>query len=145
MPKFSGSFSGQPSWQKDATVADVANHQLSLNEISGKQKCDDEMWNGCTVSYWSTIDVVDGNGMQRGYYVNDHGAQGRDWGTFEGKVTTSGGQTTVAGTWKCTGGAGSFSGMTGNGTYKTRVVSQTQMDSEWAGTYEMSAARGAGR
>jgi len=145
MTKFSGSFSGQPAWQKDTTVADVPNHQLSIGEISGAQKSDDAKWNGATVTYWSTIDVVDGNGTQRGYFVNDHGADGRDWGTFEGKVTTSGGQTTVAGTWKYTGASGTFSRLAGNGTFRSRVLSPTQIDSEWDGAYEIAAAQAAGR
>jgi hypothetical protein len=55
--------------------------------------------------------LLDGKGSQRGYYNNVHIDKGRDWGTFEGKVTTAGGELTVEGTFKFIAGDGDYRGI----------------------------------
>jgi hypothetical protein len=109
------------------TALDQPNHILSLAGISGTQKSSDEKWNNSTVTYWGITDTVDGKGTQRGYFVNDHGNAGRDFGAFEAKVASVGGQVTVEGTWQYTGGTGDFRELTGKGTFTTRLTSPTEV------------------
>jgi hypothetical protein len=141
MPAFSGSFNGSVRGQSMVSAFDQPNHILSLAGITGTQKSSDEKWNNSTITYWGFTDTVGGNGTQRGYFVNDHGNAGRDFGTFEAKVTTVGGQITVEGTWQYTGGAGDFRELTGKGTFKTRLTSPTDVEGTWQGAYELAAAK----
>jgi hypothetical protein len=46
----------------------------------------------------------------------------------------------VEGKWQYTGGAGDFAGITGNGTFKTRLTSPTTVEGSWQGTYELAGA-----
>jgi hypothetical protein len=98
MPAITGSFSGKVNQQMALALSDQPNHELSLAEITGSQKSSDEAWNNATITYWGSTDIVDGKGTQRGYFVNVHREGDRDWGTFEGKVTTSGTEVKVEGT-----------------------------------------------
>jgi hypothetical protein len=141
MPAFSGSFSGIVRGQSTVTALDQANHILGLAGISGTQKTTDEKWNNSSITYWGISDIVGGNGTQHGYFVDDHGAAGRDFGTFEGKVTTADGQLTVEGNWKYTGGTGEFSGLTGGGTFTTRMTSPTEVQATWQGAYELGTVK----
>jgi hypothetical protein len=141
MPAFSGSFTGIVRGQSMVSALDQPNHILSLAGISGTQKSADEKWNNSTVTYWGITDIVDGKGTQRGYFVNDHGNAGRDFGTFEAKVTTVGGQVTVEGTWQYTGGTGDFRELTGKGTFTTRLTSPTEVEATWQGAYELGTAK----
>src|SRR5271169_1545051 len=109
MPAFSGSFNGIVRGQSTVTALDQPNHLLGVAGISGTQKSSDEKWNNTTITYWGITDTVGGSGTQHGYFVDDHGAAGRDSGTFEGNVTSIGGQVTVEGNWRYTGGTGDFS------------------------------------
>jgi hypothetical protein len=108
MPAVSGSFSGKVKVQTALALSDQSNHELNLAEIGGTQKSSDENWNNAAITYWGTTDVVDGKGTQSGYFTHVHGEGDRDWGTFEGKVATSGAEMTVEGTWQYTGGSGRF-------------------------------------
>ncbi len=141
MPAVSGSFNGIVRGQSMVSAFDQPNHILSLAGITGTQKSSDEKWNNSMFTYWAITDAVGGNGTQRGYFVNDHGNAGRDFGTFEAKVTTVGGQITVEGTWQYTGGAGDFRDITGKGTFKTRMTSPTDVEGTWQGAYELGAAK----
>jgi len=82
MPNISGSFSGNIRTQTIILVPDKPDHSLSLAEVSGTQKTTDPKWNGSAINYWATTDAVGVQGIQRGYFVNDHGAAGLDRGTF---------------------------------------------------------------
>jgi hypothetical protein len=84
---------------------------------------------------------VDGKGSQSGYFVNDHGADGRDWGTFEGRVASNGAQVTVEGKYHFTGGSGKFKGLSGNGTFKTKMNSPREVHATWQGAYELASAK----
>ncbi len=141
MPALSGSFTGIVQVQSTVSPLDQPNHNLGLAEITGTQKSSDEKWNNSTVTYWGITDTVGGIGTQRGYFTNDHGKSGRDFGTFEGKVTTVGGQVTVEGSWQYTGGTGDFRQITGKGTFKTRLTSPTEVEATWQGAYELSGAK----
>jgi hypothetical protein len=39
--------------------------------------------------------------------------------------------------WQYTGGTGTFSGITGGGTYKGRITSPTEVQVNWDGTYQL--------
>ena len=82
-------------------------------------------------------DLVSGNGTQTGYYVNTHPEGDIDHGTFAAKITTSGSDVTLEGTWKSTGGTGRFAKVTGSGTYKGVMVSPTEVKTDWKGAYQL--------
>ena len=139
MPFITGSFSGKITKHSALPVTDQPNHELSIAEVSGTQKSDDPLWNNASITYWGITDLLDGKGTQHGYYNNVHGDKGRDWGTFEGKVT--GGGTTVEGSWKFVGGDGEFLGISGGGTFKTVAKSETEIEASWEGNYELAKAQ----
>jgi len=89
--------------------------------------------------FWGTADLIAGNGPQRGYFVNKHSDGNRDFGTFEGRIATSGGQVTIEGTWKFTGGTGKLQGLTGGGSYKGRMTSPVEVENTWDGKYLLAA------
>src|SRR5258708_23139166 len=76
MPNFSGSFFGNIRTQTIISVPDKPDHSLSLAEVSGTQKTTDPKWNNSAINYWATTDAVGAQGIQRGYFVNDHGSAG---------------------------------------------------------------------
>ena len=139
MPDCSGSFSGIATSQTTISLPDVSNHDLSLLEVRGVQKSTDHNWDNAKITYWGTADLIAGNGPQRGYFVNEHADGDRDFGTFEGKIVTTGGEVTIEGMWKYTGGTGNFQGLTGGGSYKGRMTSATEVENTWEGTYELAA------
>jgi hypothetical protein len=139
MPDCSGSFSGRATSQTTISLPDVSNHDLSLLEVRGVQKSADHNWDNAKITYWGTADLIAGNGPQRGYFVNEHADGDRDFGTFEGKIVTTGGEVTIEGMWKYTGGTGNFQGLTGGGSYKGRMTSATEVENTWEGTYELAA------
>ena len=141
MPSISGSFSGKITQQVGLPVNDRPNHLLGIAEVNGTQKSDDPLWNNSQISYWGVNDLVDGEGTQNGYFNNVHANGGRDFGTFEGKVTSTGGTMTVEGTYKFTGGDGQYHGITGDGTFKTVAKSETEVEATWIGTYELAKAQ----
>jgi hypothetical protein len=136
-----GSFSGKLTKQSAMPLSDLPNHEMSIAEVSGTQKSADPLWNEASITYWGVTELLDGEGSQRGYYNNVHGDKGRDWGTFEGKVTTAGGGMTVEGTWKFAGGDGEFRGITGGGKFKTVMKSETEIEASWDGAYELAKAQ----
>ncbi|MFN2500240.1 MAG: hypothetical protein ABR557_14250 [Pyrinomonadaceae bacterium] len=85
--------------------------------------------------------IDNGEGSQTGYFNNVHRDGGRDFGTFEGKVSAAGGTMTVEGTFKFTGGDGQYRGMTGGGTFKTVAKSETEVEATWNGAYELAKAQ----
>ena len=140
MPEFSGSFSGRATLQATILASDVSDHQLNLAEIRGLQKSSDEKWNNARLTYWGFADLVSGSGLQRGHFVNEHADGDRHWGTFEGKVTTAGSETTLEGTWEFSGGTGKFTGITGQGAYRGRMPSANEVEMSWEGRYELAVS-----
>lgn len=143
MAKITGTFSGRVGAQASVVPSDAANHSLGIVEVSGPQKTSDPLWNDAAITYWGTADLVDGSGPQRGYWINQRPGGESDWGTFEGKITTSAGQTTMAGTFKWTGGSGKFKGISGGGKYKGRFPSAIEVVNDWEGEYTIAKAKGA--
>jgi len=139
MPNIIGSFSGRVISQATFSLHDASDHDMNLMQVSGLQKSSDPDWNNARITYWGTADLLTGSGPQRGYFVNEHADGDRDLGTFEGKITTVGGQVTLEGNWKYTGGTGKFSGITGSGTYKGRAISLVEFENSWEGTYQLAA------
>jgi hypothetical protein len=139
MPNLSGSFSGRAAAQPALVLHDVSDHDLNLIEVRGVQKSPDEKWNDSKITYWGTADLIAGSGTQSGYFVNDHADGDRDFGTFEGRITTSGAEVTLEGTWKFTGGTGKFRGLRGGGTYRGRMTSPVGVENTWEGSYEIAA------
>jgi len=140
MNEFSGSFSGHARVLTALSLTDVPGHELQTVEIAGPQSSTDEKWNAARVTYWGVSDTVAGNGTQRGYYLNERADGSRDWGTFEAKVATNRGETTIEGTWQSSDGTGMFAGIKGQGTYKTRLTSPTEVACTWQGRYELAAS-----
>src|SRR5439155_15430213 len=99
MPEVSGSFSGRAKLEVTIAASDIPDHVLNVAEITGTHSSGDGNWNDARVAYWAVIDLVAGNGTQRGYYASERANGDRDWGRFEGKVTTTEGKTTLEGTW----------------------------------------------
>ena len=141
MPSITGSFSGRITKQSALPLSDQPNHEMSIAEVSGTQKSADTLWNDASITYWSVTELLNGKGSQRGYYNNVHADGGRDWGTFEGQVSTAGGGMTVEGTWKFAGGDGQYRGITGGGTFKTVAKSETEVEATWDGAYELAKAQ----
>jgi hypothetical protein len=143
MPSVSGSFSGDIHTQSVIAVNDEPNHSLSVAEVRGTQSSSDPKWNNSSITYWGITDIQGGQGVQRGYFLNDHGAAGQDHGTFEGSVSIAGGEVVVEGKWQYTGGQGEFAGITGSGTFKTRLTSATAVEANWQGAYDLAGAAAA--
>jgi hypothetical protein len=146
---FSGSFSGIVRTQSVITVRYQANHSLSISHVTGKQSSSDLRWDNAAIDYWAIADVVGTQGVERGYFVNDHGSAGLDRGTFEGHVSVVAGHAVVEGKWQYTGGEGNFAGITGGGTFKTKLTSTTDLEylggwqgayGTWQGAYELTRA-----
>jgi hypothetical protein len=144
MTNLTGSFSGHIKSQSAIAVPDQSGHDVSLAEVTGTQKTSDANWNNANLTYVGTTDVTDGKGTQRGFYVNTRADGDREWGTFEGRVTTVNGLPTVEGTYQNSGGTGRFKGMTANGTFKTRMTSPRDVEATYQGTYQLAAAAQAG-
>ncbi|HEX6729510.1 MAG TPA: hypothetical protein VF074_05845 [Pyrinomonadaceae bacterium] len=143
MPSISGSFSGNITKQSGMPLTDQPNHELGIAEVNGTQSSPDPLWNNSKITYWGIIDLLDGEGTQNGYFNDVHPDGGRDWGTFEGKVSAAGGTMTVEGTFTFTGGDGVYSGITGGGNFKTVAKSETEVEATWTGAYELAKAQSA--
>lgn len=141
MPSITGSFSGKITKQSAMELTDQPHHEMSIAEVNGTQKSPDPLWNNASITYWGVTELLDGKGSQRGYYNNVHADKGRDWGTFEGQVSTAGGAMIVAGTWKFAGGDGQYRGITGGGTFRTVAKSETEVEATWDGNYELARAQ----
>jgi hypothetical protein len=137
MAKISGKFSGNVNWQTVVPLPHDPGHIVSLGEVSGPQDTDDPKWQDVSIQYWGAADLVNGSGKQSGHWVNNHANGDKDFGTFEGQITTSGGQTIMEGTWKYTGGTGQFANIHGGGTYKGHLPTPDQIENTWEGEYEL--------
>jgi hypothetical protein len=137
MPSFSGSYSAKLGSQTVMSVSDRTDHLIGVSVVSAIQKSSDAKWNGAKVTIWGATDTVGGNGEQRGYFRNEHSNGDVDQGTFEAKLTLSGTETTIAGTWRSTGGTGMFAKITANGVFNGKQTSPTDSDATWSGSYDL--------
>src|SRR5258708_14394545 len=138
MPSISGSFSGKITQQFGLPLSDQPNHLLGIAEVNGTQNSADPLWNDSKITYWGVNDLLNGEGSQTGYFNNVHPDGGRDFGTFEGKVSSAGGTMTVEGTFKFTGGDGQYRGVTGGGTFKNRAKTGAQIEAPGESAYELA-------
>jgi hypothetical protein len=138
MPSISGSFTGHAAAQSSMSVSDAAHHELNLMQITAMQRSTDPDWDNCHMCYWGAADLHEGNGMQRGYFTTYHSGGDRDFGTFEGRITTIANQMTIEGTWKFTSGTGKYEGLAGNGTFKGRMTAPGVFEDTWEGNYELA-------
>src|ERR1700687_3091615 len=141
MPSIAGSFSGRITQQYGLPLTDQTNHLLAIAEVDGTQKSPDPLWNNSRITYWGINDLLNGEGTQTGYFNNLHPDGGRDFGTFEAKVSTAGGTATAQGTFTFHGGDGQYRGITGGGTFKTVAKSETEVEATWTGAYELAKAQ----
>jgi hypothetical protein len=138
MPAVSGAFSGSIHTQSVISLNDEPGHSLGIAEVQGSQSSSDPRWNNSSITYWGTTDMQGLQGVQRGYFLNDHGAAGQDRGSFEGNVSIAGDEIVVEGKWQYTGGEGEFAGIKGGGTFKTRLTSPTTVEGSWEGAYTLA-------
>ena len=141
MPSISGSFSGKITQGFGLPLFDQSDHAIAIVEVNGTQSSPDPLWNKSNITYWGFNDLIDKQGTQTGYFNNVHSDGGRDFGTFEGKVSTVGDTTTVEGTFTFTGGDGQYRGITGGGNFKTVAKSETESEATWTGNYELAKAQ----
>ena len=141
MPSISGSFSGKITQGFGLPLFDQSDHAIAIVEVNGTQSSPDPLWNNSNITYWGFNDLIDKQGTQTGYFNNVHADGGRDFGTFEGKVSTAGDTTTVEGTFTFTGGDGQYRGITGGGNFKTVAKSETEIEAIWTGAYELAKAQ----
>ena len=141
MTSIRGTFSGGITKQSEIPLTDQPDHGMSIAEVSGRQKSRDPLWNDASITYGGVTDVVGAKGTQRGYFNNVHTDQGRDWGTFEGKVSMKNGAATVAGTWKHAGGDGKYRGIKGGGKFKLVMKSETEIECSWSGDYRLRKSK----
>jgi hypothetical protein len=141
--KITGSFSGKIRTQAAAALSHKDNHALTLIEVAGTQTSPDPLYNGAKITYWGTADLENGNGPQKGYWCNERAGGDSDWGTFEGKITTTGQQVSMEGTFEFTGGTGKFKGITGSGKFKGHFPSATDVVNKWDGEYTLASAKSA--
>ena len=139
MVSVSGSFAGDIRSQSVISIPDQANHSISIAEVTGVQKSSDENWNNSTCTYWAIAEITGSAGTQRGYYSNDHAEAGREYGTYQGKVSIVNGQVIVEGTWESMRGTEKFHGLRASGTFRTRLTSPTEVEVAWEGSYELAA------
>jgi hypothetical protein len=139
MPNFSGQLKGNSLSQTIVCCNDTPGHMLMLRAGSAHQTCSDLMFNNTKHSSWSTADVTNGNGHEHGYFVNEHSNGDREGGSWEGKIVTRNDQVSFEGTWKYTHGTGQFSGISGNGSFKGHMISPTESEVTFEGSYQMKA------
>ena len=143
MSTMTGSFIGKITQQSALTLTDQPNHTMSIGEVQGVQKSPDPLWNDSKITYWGVTEMLNGKGTQHGYFSDNHGEGGREWGTFEASVTTAGGGMTLEGTFKIADGDGKYRGITGGGKFKSVMKSETEIECTWDGSYEMAKTKAA--
>ena len=143
MNHMTGSFSGKITQQSTLALTDQPNHAMNIAEVQGTQKSSDPLWNNSKITYWGVTDLLNGKGTQHGYFYDNHAEAGRDWGTFEARVTTVGGGMMLEGTFKFAGGDGNYHGITGGGKFKSVMKSETALECTWDGNYELAKSKAA--
>src|SRR5260370_21114600 len=138
MPSISGSFSGKITQQFGLPLNDQSNPLLGIAEVNGTQNSSDSLWNDSKITYWGINDLLNGEGSQTGYFNNVHPDGGRDFGTFEGRVSSAGGTMTVEGTFKFTGGDGQYGSISGGWTFQKRAKTGKEGEANGEGAYEQA-------
>ena len=139
MPILTGQFTGKSDVQHSITLHDIPEHELALSQFTGPQTANDGNWKEVNVTYWGTMDLIQGFGPLRGYFVNEHPNGDRDCGTYEGHVSIVNGETILEGSWRYTHGSGQFASISGNGRFEGRMISPTEVEMSWRGNYQIAA------
>ena len=145
----SGVFSMKAVQQQTLPVASPAEPVLLLTLSSGTNRSTGQSayMDGAEVIDRQIADLTQGNGPHQGYITEIHGAD-TTVTRYQGKVVTTLGAdqkpiTRFEGTWSKLEGTGQYEGVTGAGSYKGRMISQTEYTVEWNG--EISTPRTASR
>jgi hypothetical protein len=139
MPTLTGTFTGRSTVQTSMTLDDIPEHEFSLSKFTGPQTVNDENWQNVRVTYWGTMDLIQGFGPIRGYFVNEHANGDRDCGTYDGHISNVNGEVLLEGTWRYTHGNGQFASISGNGRFKGRMLSPSEVEMSWQGNYQIAA------
>ena len=139
MANFTGQFTGVAVEQTSIALQDIPEHELVLSQFTGPQTVSDENWKDVMVTYWGTMDLIQGFGPARGYFVNEHPNGDRDCGTYDGHISVADGEVILEGSWRYTHGSGQFASISGNGRFKGRMTSPNVVEMSWQGNYQIAA------
>src|ERR1044072_9018415 len=106
MTQVSGTLDGAVAMQFARIMPDDPTHALALSEVSGEHESIDGNWAGAKLTYWCMGDLLAGNGIQTGYFRNQHVHGDTTFGSFDGTVSTEGFTSKVVGKWQVTQGRG---------------------------------------
>lgn len=139
MPNITGQFNGKSVVQTSIALRDIPEHEFVLCQFTGPQTASDENWKDVKVTYWGTMDLIQGFGPVRGYFLNEHPNGDSDCGTYDGHFSMVNGEVILEGTWRYTHGSGQFASISGNGRFKGRMNSPTDVEMSWQGNYQIAA------
>lgn len=139
MPNFTGQLKGTSTAQTIVSCNDTPGHQLMLRAGTALRTCSDPLFNNTIQSSYSSADIINGNGSERGYFVNEHANGDREGGSWESKITTKNDKVSFEGTWKYTHGTGHFAGISGNGKFKGHMTSPSDSEVSFEGSYQLKA------
>jgi hypothetical protein len=139
MPNLTGSFTGKSVALTSLALDDIPEHEFQLTQFSGPQIVTDDNWKDVKVTYWGTTDLIQGFGPLRGYFVNEHPNGDRDCGTYDGHISIANNEVNLEGTWRYTHGSGKFASISGNGRFRGRMTSLTEVEMSWQGNYQIAA------
>lgn len=138
--RVSGTFTMTYSQQHVLPLGDAPGHMVALFESKGSNSNTGPYtyMDGAEVINSETVDLTQGNGADQGYIIFAKGVD-TTYNKWSGKVTTTLGDdkkpvTTFSGTWTKIGGAGQFASVTGSGTFKGRMTSETGYVVDWSGS-----------
>lgn len=139
MPNFTGKTKVESATQTILTIEDSPGHQLMMMDSHCHQTSNDAHFNDIQHHSCGTVDMTHGSGKEHGYFISSRSKHEHACGTYEGTVAIVNGTLTAEGTWKFTHGTGEFHGITGNGKYKAQMISPTEADVSFEGSYQLKA------
>jgi hypothetical protein len=123
---------------------DDPKHEIALIHSRYMDSSADPDFDSVQFTSVTVVDHTAGTGTLRGYDVGTHPSGDQHFTAGEGMVKTvtkpdGSPETTAEGKWWFTGGTGKFKGITGGGTFKTKVIpgKPESWTSEWEGAYEI--------
>ena len=141
--RISGKITAEITRQDSVVIDDTPGHTMYLSVSDGTNSGAEEegFMAGAMIHNVSFTDVVQGNGVHRGYlkFTKDGSSTFASW---EGKVTTTlAADSTLIlsheGTFSYTGGTGRFEKIQGGGTYSGRFTATGSYVTEWQGKYSL--------
>ena len=137
MPEIIGTFSGSITTQSAIAIPQQPLHVLVIAAVSGRHTAPDTPWDNAKLVYCGMGDLKAGNGMQSGYFHNEHTNGDTTSGTFEATVAMSGYGSQVEGVWNLVDGTGKFSGIKGGGKFQARSTTPVTVEMAWDGEYSL--------